>query len=280
MQFTVTHETLYTYSQPVTLGPHIIRLCPRHDGAQHTLHHALLIEPRPAFTSDCLDAEGNIVTHAWFAGSTSSLRVVSSFSVETRRDNPFDYVLDRDFPRLPTVYNDALAPRLASYRHLAAVDDSTRAFAENLVAQVGAEPLAFLAALNRTLHEEIKHEIRDEGAPQTPAVTLARKEGACRDLAVLFMAACQAQGLATRFVSGYRKGDGRRPRRYLHAWPEVFLPGGGWRGYDPTQGTAVSDEHVALAAAAHPAGTLPIEGSFGGTGVTSEMRFELSIATT
>ncbi|MCP5424931.1 MAG: transglutaminase family protein [Gammaproteobacteria bacterium] len=279
MLFTVTHETLYTYSQPVVLGPHIIRLCPRHDGAQRTLNYELRIEPKPLLRSECLDAEGNSVTHAWFDGSTTTFQVISSFSVETCRDNPFDYFLERGCEHLSSVYRDDVKPRLSYYRSAQILDDRIRTFSNDLAAEAEGQPLAFLAALNHWLHENIVHEIRDEGAPQNSTETLTRRKGACRDLSVLFMAACQTQGLAVRFVSGYRKGDGRRPKRYLHAWPEVFISGGGWRGYDPTQGAAVADEHVALAAALHPVGTMPIEGSFGGAGATSTMDFDLRIET-
>ena len=118
---------------------------------------------------------------------------------------------------------------------------------------------------------------RPTGAPQTPAETLARGRGACRDQTVLFVALCRAAGLAARFVSGYQDRSAMETdRRYLHAWPEVYLPGAGWYGYDPTRGTAVSNGHVALAAARDPAGTLPVEGSYFGT-ATSRMEFALTI---
>ena len=88
--------------------------------------------------------------------------------------------------------------------------------------------------------------------------------GACRDIAMLFLAACRAQGLAGRFVSGYQARS-KRPERHLHAWPEVYLPGGGWCGFDPTRGLAIADTHVAVAAAPAPAGAMPIEGRFVGS---------------
>jgi transglutaminase-like putative cysteine protease len=131
--------------------------------------------------------------------------------------------------------------------------------------------------LNRALHEGFRAHVRDGGHAQTPAETLARRAGACRDLAVLFMAVCRAWGLAARFASGYRRGDLARPDRHLHAWPEVWCPGGGWRGWDPVEGVAVADRHVALAAGVRQIDTMPVEGSFAGAGVTSTLHYVVEI---
>ena len=84
-------------------------------------------------------------------------------------------------------------------------------------------------------------------------------------------------GLPTRFVSGYQKGDLESERRHLHAWPEVYLPGGGWRGYDPTHGTPIIDTHVPIAAAALARDTMPVTGTFSGQEATSQLDFDLSI---
>ena len=108
-----------------------------------------------------------------------------------------------------------------------------------------------------------------------PRVTLEKGQGACRDLAVLFVAACRALGFGARFVSGYHQGHSEPMRRDLHAWAEVYLPGGGWRGYDPSLGLAVADRHVAVAAGTRPDQAAPISGSFRGTGVSSRMRAEI-----
>jgi transglutaminase-like putative cysteine protease len=96
----------------------------------------------------------------------------------------------------------------------------------------------------------------------------------------LFMAACRSLGIAARFVSGYQaEADTPDGRRHLHAWPEAFLPGVGWRGFDPTHGLAVTDGHVALCAAPDQAATMPIEGGFYGDGVASTLEYDVQIAT-
>jgi transglutaminase-like putative cysteine protease len=110
--------------------------------------------------------------------------------------------------------------------------------------------MAFLAALNDTLRNDFEREIRERGEPQTPQVTLVWGRDACRDLAVLFMAVCRVQGITARFVSGDQaRAETHRDRRYLIDWPEVYLPGGGRCGFDPSHGTAVAGAHVPVAAA-------------------------------
>jgi len=277
MLFEIIHTTIYNYSAPITLGPHTIRLRPRCDGSQRLLDCQLHIEPQPVALADCLDAEGNVVTHAWFNGTTQTLRITAKFAVETLRSNPFDYILTPT-ARLPLRHERDLPQSLAPYRLEAGIASPVLALSDRLAAEAAAEPLAFVTVLNQYLQRTIEREIRAEGEPQAPSLTLAQGRGACRDLAVLFMAVCRAQGLAARFVSGYQKGDGQREQRYLHAWPEVYLPGGGWRGFDPTHGLAVADAHVAVAAARTAAGAMPIQGAFSGPEVTSELDFELTIA--
>jgi transglutaminase-like putative cysteine protease len=96
---------------------------------------------------------------------------------------------------------------------------------------------------------------------------------------VLFIAACRAGGLAARFVSGYQDRSAMdTPERYLHAWPEAYIPGHGWQGFDPTRGMAVGGGHVPVAAAPDPAGAMPVEGSYFGE-ARSNLSFEVRIRT-
>jgi transglutaminase-like putative cysteine protease len=102
------------------------------------------------------------------------------------------------------------------------------------------------------------------------------RAGSCRDLAVVFCAMCRSMGLAARFVSGYQSEAVVQPRAHMHAWAEVYLPGGGWRGYDPSQGLAVSTSHVAVAAAADPRMAAPVSGSYRGA-ARSAMQFQIQM---
>jgi transglutaminase-like putative cysteine protease len=279
MRFRIRHETFYNYSGPVSLGPHALRLRPREDGAQRVLAYVLEIKPEPSLVSHALDAEGNVVGHAWFMGTTDRLRITSAAEVETLRANPFDYVPDPGFDRLPAPYPPALAHRLGAYTDARALDATVRGFAHAVLARSGPAPIAFLDELNRAIHDRVHRTVRDDGkSAQTAAETLALGKGACRDVTVLYMDCCRALGLAARFVSGYRRGNTARPDRHLHAWPEVYVPGGGWRGWDPVEALAVGETHVALAAGPAQADTMPVEGMFYGAGVKAALAYRLHIA--
>ncbi len=157
---------------------------------------------------------------------------------------------------------------------------AVRAYAGEMAAAADHRPVAFLDRLARDIATRTDLGIRPDGHARTAEETLTLRQGACRDVTVLFLEACRAQGFAGRFVSGYQARpaveDGRR---HLHAWAEVYLPGSGWRGWDVTHGTRVEDGHVALCAAPVQAGTMPIEGgfSFTGPGVRSTLDYHVAI---
>ena len=280
MHFEIEHVTTYTYDRPVHLGPHVLRLTPRCDGSQLLREFACEVWPRPSLQSCALDAEGNVVTRLWFIGETPELRIASRFRLETVQDKPYDFLLETPATHLPMPYNEREAPLLAAYRYPGSPTARVTALATQLARRADRDTLAFLSELNELLHREFEREIRPTGPPLPPQVTLERGRGACRDLAVLFMTMCRLEGIAARFVSGYQaRAETTHPRRYLHAWPEVYLPGGGWRGYDPSHGNAVAEAHVAVAAACNAADTAPIEGSFYGAGASSSLGYTLVINT-
>jgi transglutaminase-like putative cysteine protease len=260
MRFSVVHTTRYRYGAPVHLEPHTIRLCPRQDGGQRVLRHTLEITPTPAGRADGLDQDGNVITQAWFTGEIHTLQIHSQFEVETLRRNPFDFLIaqsDRDLRR-----DNSSGP----------VQD----FARSLAAEAGNQTMPFLTALAQTLFSTVRQVVRREGPPNPPEVTLAAREGSCRDLAVLFCAACRAVGVTARFVSGYEREASLQENGEMHAWAEVYLEGGGWRGFDPSRGLAVADSHVAVAAAADPLLATPVTGAYRGP-ARSSLEFEISM---
>jgi transglutaminase-like putative cysteine protease len=274
MRIAVVHSTNYRYSAPVYLEPHVIRLRPREDGSQRLNAFALDLQPAPAGMSTVLDQDGNTVVHAWFDGLTERLTILTSFQVETLRANPFDYLplpSDCDVPvQYAEVLRNPLVPYLRADHH-----PDVRAFAQQIANEAGWNTADFLARLNRTLFETIGQIIRRDGRPHPPAVTLAGREGSCRDTAALFCAACRAMGIAARFVSGYEIGAAEADGGDLHAWAEVYLQGGGWRGFDPSRGLAVADSHVPVAAASDPLLAAPVTGTYRGE---ASARIEFSIS--
>lgn len=280
MFFEIHHQTSYRYNAPVRLGNHILRLKPSDNGYQRLLEYELHIDPNPVLLVENLDAWGNRVFEVWFEGETEHLDIRCTLAAETLRDNAFDFLLAPHPLNLPVDYGDD-SRALAAY--LEPVEDKAEvsSFIEPLVVAHGNDPLAFLDALTSRIHGFYHHGVRLEGAARGPAETLSRQEGVCRDLTALFMAACRTVGIASRFISGYQQGDGTREIRYLHAWPEVYLPGGGWRAYDPTHNAAVADTHIAIACAGNPTGATPVTGSFSGREgpVETTLSSEIHIAT-
>ena len=276
MQFTIRHHTHYRYSRPVQLSPQWLRLHPRDDGAQRIIGHQLNITPTPLGRSDHLDLEGNRVTQVWFEEETDQFDIEMTMQVETLRRNAFDFILAPKAAVLPIDHEyDIICAR--AYLERIEPDDAVTAFAAELSLAVKRDTLSFLDRLNRQLFTDFTQMHRHTGGPQSPAFTLQSRSGACRDLAVLFVDCCRAEGIAARFVSGYQKGHLQSERRHLHAWPEVYLPGAGWRAFDPTHGEAVADTHVTIAAAAHSRDTMPVTGSFIGEGATSKLDYTVEI---
>ena len=278
MIFHVEHETHYAYSRPVVLEPHIVRLRPRCDAAQHLRNFELRAEPQPRGLIQCIDLDGDTTTHMWFGGETEGLSVHVTFSVETLHTNPYDFIVTDPLALgLPMRLEGGMARALGHYRsRMRAIRDVDR-FAQQIAVQAGQETIPFLTVLNASIHERTRKVIREDGPPLPPEQTLAERTGSCRDLSVLFIDVCRAVGIPARFVSGYRHAETERDKRHMHAWAEVYLPGGGWRGFDPSYGLAVADEHVAVAASAEPSGAAPITGTFRGTGAEVAMETHLKI---
>ncbi len=277
MKFDIQHETVYRFRAPVFLEPHLIRLHPRQDGTLEGVDQQLSIEPAPSDSTCFLDAQGNVATRAWFAGLVEQFRVRSRLRAETTRANPFDYLLDEAAAR-PPVELGAERALLAPYLERRGASERVARFARDVAA--GAATLDALIALCRRIAGDHEVYIREQGEAHPPEETLAASRGSCRDLAVLFIDCCRSLGIPARFVSGYQAPDGDAERHDLHAWAEVYLPGGGWRGFDATQGVAVDQSYLTLAAAARPADAAPVSGSYRGDAASSmEIRLTVRAAT-
>ncbi len=271
MLFEFSHSINYSYSKPVFLEPHTVRLRPRCDSWQHLLDFDLQVDPIPAGKSECIQLDGTSASLLWFEGLHEALSIKTHFRVETLCTNPFDYILDSAANVLPMVYGDELLPSLIPYFSNLAASPEVEAFGEGIGREAGWETGSFLGTLTGRLRETMEQIVRTEGDPQLPSVTLSKRQGACRDLTVLFLEVCRVVGLAGRFVSGYYGGEPELAVRHLHAWPEVYLPGIGWRGYDPMYGLAVADQHIAVAAASTSSLAAPTSGTFRGTEATATM---------
>jgi transglutaminase-like putative cysteine protease len=279
MFFHIRHHLTYAYGRPVFLEPTTLRLTPRQDANQRLLRHRLTIEPAPAGSTQVLEPDGTDALLGWFDHTHQNLTIAMEALVETRRRNPFDWIItDPSARALPATYVPDLARSLAPCLEVAEVDPAVAAWARARAEEVGGDTSAFLMHLADHIHHGFVHIGRLEGDPFSPTETLLERRGACRDTAMLFVAACRALGLAARFVSGYSMHHPPEVSEHeLHAWAEVYLPGAGWRGYDPSLGLAVADGHVALAATPDHRLAAPVSGHFRGTGATSTMRYDLTV---
>lgn len=275
MRFIIQHHTHYNYSHNVQLSPQLLRFYPRNDSLQSVVNYQIQVDPIPVDCNEYLDLEGNRVRRVWFDGFTNYLDIQVNMTIDTYRLMALGGLEPRVLS-LPIQHQDDYS-YVQAYLQRIDMDDSVTIFAAELSITVNHQTLAFLNELNQQLHNEFNQIHRHSGPPQTPAFTLQTRHGACRDLALLFIDCCRAEGIAARFVSGYQKGDIQSKQRHLHAWPEVYLPGAGWRAYDPTHGETVSDTHVTIAAAAHPEDTMPITGSFDAQGASSTLDYQINI---
>lgn len=276
MKITVTHSTRYRYDSPVLLEPHIFRLRPRTNSAQRLLAFDLAITPVPAGTTECLDQDGTLALNAWFSVPTTEMCIKSQFTVEMLRQNPFDYILPDASLKLPLWYPDPLCAALAPYRQDSHVAESVKRYAKEVASSVQSNTLSFVTALSQQIFQTSRQVIRPYGPPWPSHETLTRQEGSCRDLAVLFCDVCRVMGLAARFVSGYECSSAGARDGYMHAWAEIYLPGIGWRGYDPARGLAVTNAHVAVAAGFDHDLASPVAGWYSG-GARSQMEASLSL---
>lgn len=259
MKYRIAHHVLHEYSKPVFLERHTFRFRPREDGTQRVTRFDLTINPKPSNASEGRDISDNSVLECFFNDPTEFLRIAAMTEVETLRENPFDFLVEPIIVE-PVFGNDEL-----SQFALECFESSERDF-------YGA-----LHTLNSAIYSRTNIVIRDDGSPQSAIETLTKKEGACRDVAVLFCDVAKIIGLPSRFVSGYQVPDPGGAEQHLHAWAEVCIPGGGWRGFDPTHGVLVGDRHVSIAASYDPADANPISGTFRGTGAIAKLSAKIVV---
>jgi len=289
MLLSIRHHLRYVYDRPVFLEPMTLRLTPKQDCSQQLLAHSLRLDAAPAGSSAIQAVDGSGALVSWFLEERDQLEITMAARVRTLRPNPFDWIITfAAAQRLPVRYPAAEAAALAAYLDCplgigpGAGDGpgagSVAAWAAGLAVAVGQDTTAFLLQLAERIHHDFQHVGRFEGEPMAPEQTLAGRSGACRDTAMLFVAACRSQGLAARFVSGYSIHHPPEVTEHeLHAWAEVYLSGAGWRGYDPSLGLAVADGHLVLATAPDHRLAAAVTGTYRGTGVTSTMTYALSV---
>lgn len=261
----IEHLTEYRFGAAVTLLPHRLLLRPRESHNLRIASSALTISPAHRVRWQRCPFD-NSVAEVTFLEPASVLRIESDIVVEHYDEAPLEFLVDEYAAVHPFMYSAEDATNLAPLRLMAWPED--RAAIDSWLRRQGfsstkVETFALLDRLNRGISSWFSYQAREQPGVQSPATTLALGSGSCRDLSALFLEACRHLGFATRFVSGYQAtylselGPGS-----THAWAEVYLPGPGWKGFDPTAGIITGSDHIAVAVARHPEAVPPVAGSY------------------
>ena len=276
----VRHETIYEYDSPVSFGVHRLRVRPR-DGHDIRLKSSTLhIDPVPTITWQ-RDVLGNSVASLEFPETEStSLTIVSDVTVEHYGEG-IDVVtaIESYASASPFQYAPLDRAELLPYSGLLFARYDSRFFNWiQSVSRVPGDTVAAISGINERIAADFEYIRRDAQGVQHPSATIASGAGSCRDFATLFIEACRYLGIAARFVSGYvYSPDSPGVSGTTHAWAEVYLPGAGWCGFDPTLGCSVQSDHVAVAVARHPEAVPPVEGEFRGSPDGSQLTVNVRV---
>ena len=266
------HETHYEFDKPISVAPHLIRLRPAPHCRTPVDAYSLKVSGGEYFINWQQDPFGNHVARLVFPEKMTSLSIEVELIAPMTVINPFDFFVEEYAEQFPFDYRDELKKELAPYLETPKAGPKLAGW----IGKVDREERSitdFLVSLNQRLANEIQYMIRMEPGVQTPEQTLTLGSGSCRDSAWLLVHICRHLGLAARFVSGYliqltadvKALDGPSGTETdftdLHAWTEVFVPGAGWIGLDPTSGLLAGEGHLPLAATAEPASAAPISGA-------------------
>ncbi len=286
----IYHLTKYTYDRPVTLAPHIIRLRPAPHSRTRVISHSLKVSPGGHFVNHQQDPYGNWLARFVFPEPVKELKIEVDLVADMTVYNPFDFFVEASAESWPFDYPADLTEDLSIYRTPEPESPLLAKFVSS-VDRTETRTIDFLVGLNQRISDEINYLIRMEAGVQTPEETLSAKSGSCRDSSWLLVQVLRHLGFATRFVSGYLiqlkpdiaalDGPAGTDKDFtdLHAWCEVFLPGAGWIGLDPTSGLLTGESHIPLAATPHYRNAAPISGGFSGLPDT-EVSFDFDMKVT
>jgi uncharacterized protein (DUF2126 family)/transglutaminase-like putative cysteine protease len=264
------HKTHYRYDRLVTLGPQIVRLRPAPHCRTPILSYSLKVQPAKHFINWQQDPQSNYLARLVFPEATQEFLVEVDLVAEMAVFNPFDFFLD-NAEHYPFAYDGASAHELRPFLAVPAPGPKLSAFLAG-VSRAKVRTIDFLVALNQRVQSEIAYVTRMEHGVQTSEETLTLRSGSCRDSAWLLVEILRNLGLAARFVSGYLiqlqadvkplEGPSGPTADFtdLHAWAEVYLPGAGWVGLDPTSGLLAGEGHIPLACTPDPGSAAPISG--------------------
>jgi Uncharacterized protein conserved in bacteria len=284
----IYHLTHYKYDRPVRLGPQIIRLKPAAHSRTKVISHSLKVRPSNHFVNLQQDPYGNYLARYVFPEPVTELKIEVDLVADMSVYNPFDFFTEEEAVKWPFSYSPDLCDDLAIYMKPEPDTSEVTKFLETIDRTPGQGTVDMIVGLNARLQQEIGYVIRMEPGVQTPDETLTVRKGSCRDTSWLLVQILRRLGFAARFVSGYlvqltpdlKALDGPSGTEVdftdLHAWAEVYIPGAGWIGLDPTSGLLTGESHIPLAATPHYRNAAPISGGYYGEANT-EFEFDMRV---
>ena len=279
MKIKYIHNLEYSYEESVQLGEHRLCIKPRSHGFQRLINFNLNISPNPKILYPLLAASGEEINRITFDGFTDSLSIKAISEVETLK-HPciLDGVKERDLtlPFCRSIINRDLQGALEGWMPNGQHDPSAVELAQESLAGSSNNALSFIFQLIEIIQDRVKYTKRHTGPAWPASRTLRERVGSCRDLAMLMVESCRSVGIPSRFVSGYHFEDPLPKEFELHAWAELYIPGAGWRGFDPSGKGLIDERYLTLVSSSKSNLTAVITGNFRGkTNLKNNLTWEI-----
>ena len=279
MKIKYIHNLEYSYEESVQVGEHRLCIKPRSHGFQRLINFDLNISPNPKILYPLLAASGEEINRITFEGYTNNLSIKSVSEVETlKHPDIFDGVKERDLtlPFCRSIINRDLQGALEGWMPNGQHDPSAVELAQEALAGSSNNALSFTYQLIEIIQDRVKYTKRHTGPAWPASRTLRERVGSCRDLAMLMVEACRSVGIPSRFVSGYHFEDPLPNEFDLHAWAELYIPGAGWRGFDPSGKGLIDERYLTLVSSSKSNLTAVITGNFRGrTNLKNNLSWEI-----